>query len=99
MKAFPIDSTKHDYYGKTCLDEECRKPMRVGDVVLVEANPNPVAVVDREYFWHKRCIEKALRFAPAESSEVTAAVDEIKALIAATGHGPVSWALGDDDGQ
>lgn len=97
MKAFPIDTTKHDYYGKTCCDPDCGKPMRVGDVALVEAKQDRFARIDRELFWHKRCVERALADAPAEITEITEAVDKIKASIAATGHGPVGWALEDDD--
>jgi len=97
MRSFPIDSTKHDYYGRTCCDEDCGKPMRVGDVAMVQPKADRFAVVDRELFWHKRCVERALLGAPAESSEVTEAVDKIKASIARTGHGPVGWALGGDE--
>jgi len=93
MKSFPIDSTKHAYYGRLCVT--CGHPMRVGDVAMVE---DAVAreFIHRHLVWHKRHVEEAVRLAPAESTEVTAAVDAILARIDAEGS-PILAALGDDD--
>jgi hypothetical protein len=97
MKAFPIQNSAHPYYGKVCLD--CDQPMRVGDVAMVQANPVATAVVNREYFWHKRCIQAVLALAPPERPEVAAAVDRIRQFVDLNGRSPVAVLLddGDDD--
>lgn len=95
MNAVSIHDSTHPYYGKVCLN--CDDPMRVGDVAMVQTNPVPTSVVNRLYFWHKRCLAADLAAAPPERPEVAAAVDKIRQFVSLNGRSPVAVLLDDGD--
>jgi hypothetical protein len=77
FKAITVKTRRSSVYGGKCAAPKCGHPMRVGDTCIVFDAGHGV-YVQRETYFHRRCLLAMILDTPIEGREVDVAIDRIR---------------------
>lgn len=77
LRVFSVSTSKSSVYDCKCAAPKCGTPMRVGDVCIA-FDAGPGVYVNRQTYFHRRCLLDFILATPMEKAHVASEIDRIR---------------------